>query len=68
MDRMRRLIPALRGWTDLTAFLPEGWTETGPRRRSATAATFAAALELAKQGRVELRQAGSFAPIALRPQ
>ena len=36
------------------------------RRRSAAAATFAASLELAKQGRVELRQSGVFAPIALR--
>ena len=37
-----------------------------PRRRSATAATFAAALELARQGRIELHQKGTFAPIAIR--
>jgi segregation and condensation protein A len=34
--------------------------------RSATASTFAAALELAKYGLVELEQNNSFAPIKLR--
>lgn len=66
LDRMRRLIGPAGGWTDLARFLPEGWGDTPLRRRSAAAATFAASLELAKQGRVELRQSGAFAPIALR--
>mgnify|MGYP002064431395 CR=1 FL=1 len=35
-------------------------------RRSATAATFAASLELAKAGKIELRQGETFAPIQIR--
>jgi segregation and condensation protein A len=66
LDRMRGLIGYAGDWTDLSAYLPEGWTADPGRRRSATAATFAASLELAKQGRIELRQAETFAPIAIR--
>ena len=41
--------------------------ETDPvKRRSATAATFAASLELAKAGQIELRQGEVFAPIQIR--
>ncbi|MDO5369172.1 ScpA family protein [Paracoccus sp. (in: a-proteobacteria)] len=66
LERMRGLIGHAGSWTDLMRFLPEGWSATSARRRSATAATFAASLELARQGRVELRQDGSFAPLAVR--
>lgn len=65
LARLRRMVGAVPGWTELSAFLPEGWTEPA-RARSATAATFAASLELARQGVVELRQDGVFAPIRLR--
>jgi segregation and condensation protein A len=34
--------------------------------RSATAATFAASLELVKEGKAQLKQSGSFEPIQLR--
>jgi segregation and condensation protein A len=54
------------GWTDLAEWLPAEWTTTPARRRSARASLFAAALELVKAGRAELRQSGSFAPIELR--
>lgn len=66
LDRMRRLIGFVGEWTDLSDFLPDGWENAGPRRRSATAATFAASLELARQGRLEIRQSESFAPISFR--
>ncbi|MCU9846401.1 segregation/condensation protein A [Defluviimonas sp. WL0024] len=66
LDRMRGLIGYAGDWTDLAVYLPEGWTADPARRRSATAATFAASLELAKQGQIELRQAETFAPIAIR--
>lgn len=66
LDRMRGLIGYAGEWTDLSAYLPEGWTADPARRRSATAATFAASLELAKQGQIELRQTETFAPIAIR--
>ncbi|MDQ2093098.1 segregation and condensation protein A [Rhodalgimonas zhirmunskyi] len=66
LDRMRGLIGFAGQWTDILSYLPEGW-ETDPiKRRSATAATFAASLELAKEGHVEIRQSETFAPIELR--
>lgn len=66
LERLRRLIGYVGEWTDLASFLPEGWGEDRSRRRSATAATFAASLELARQGRLEIRQADTFAPISFR--
>ena len=66
LERMRRLIGYVGDWTDLSDFLPDGWENDGLRRRSATAATFAASLELARQGRIEIRQSETFAPIAYR--
>ncbi|WBU54788.1 ScpA family protein [Paracoccus sp. SCSIO 75233] len=65
LDRVRRLIGFAGDWTSLADFLPEGWG-AGERGRSATAATFAATLELAREGRLEIRQAEMFAPIAIR--
>lgn len=66
LERMRRLIGFAGEWTDLSVFLPDGWAGDPKRRRSATAATFAASLELARQGRLEIRQAETFAPILYR--
>jgi segregation and condensation protein A len=66
LDRMRGLIGFAGNWTDLSSYMPEGWEADPMRRRSATASTFAASLELAKEGRVELRQTETFAPIQLR--
>ena len=66
LDRIRSLIGFSGGWTDIASFLPEGFGTDPARRRSAMASTFAATLELAKEGRVELRQADAFAPIHLR--
>ena len=66
LDRMRGLIGFAGAWTDLSSYMPEGWDRDPVKRRSATAATFAASLELAKEGKVELRQAETFAPIQLR--
>ncbi|MFD1343929.1 segregation and condensation protein A [Litorisediminicola beolgyonensis] len=66
LDRMRGMIGFAGTWTDICSYLPEGWENDPVRRRSATAATFAASLELVKEGRAELRQSGIFAPIELR--
>lgn len=66
LDRLRHLIGFAGEWTELADFLPDGWEGQGKRRRSATAATFAASLELARQGRLEIRQADTFAPISFR--
>ncbi|MDG4649774.1 ScpA family protein [Roseibacterium sp. SDUM158017] len=66
LDRLRPLIGHAAEWTDLASFLPEGWETDPKRRRSATAAHFAATLELVKAGRAQVRQSETFAPIQLR--
>lgn len=66
LERVRGLIGFAGDWTQLAAFLPEGWDADPLRRRSATAATFAATLELARQGALEISQPGSFGPITIR--
>ncbi|MDG1067308.1 MAG: ScpA family protein [Sulfitobacter sp.] len=66
LERMRGLIGYAGGWGDLMSFLPDGWEVDPVKRRSATAATFAASLELVKEGHLEIRQSESFAPIQLR--
>ncbi|WP_300030932.1 ScpA family protein [uncultured Roseobacter sp.] len=66
LDRMRGLIGFAGDWTDIVSYLPEGWEMDPARRRSATASTFAASLELVKEGHLEIRQSETFAPIQLR--
>lgn len=66
LERMRGLVGYALEWTDISSYLPDGWTVDPVKRRSATAATFAASLELAKEGKVEIRQADTFAPIHVR--
>ncbi len=52
-------------WATLQSFLPENITDP-LYLRSSIASTFTAGLELAKQGKVEIRQDGLFRPIYLR--
>ncbi|MCJ7871986.1 ScpA family protein [Phaeobacter sp. J2-8] len=66
LERMRGLIGFAGAWTDISVYLPEGWDNDPVRRRSATAATFAASLQLVKEGKAELRQPGTFEAIELR--
>ncbi|TDT77270.1 condensin subunit ScpA [Litoreibacter halocynthiae] len=66
LDRMRSLIGYAGDWSDLNSWLPDGWETDPVKRRSATAATFAASLEMVKQGQLELRQGDAFAPIQIR--
>ncbi|MDO7556820.1 MAG: segregation/condensation protein A [Loktanella sp.] len=66
LARMRTLIGFAGDWTDIANYLPEGWEIEPVKRRSATAATFAAALELAKEGKIEIRQGETFSPIQIR--
>jgi segregation and condensation protein A len=66
LERMRGLVGHAAQWSDLASFLPEGWGGHPMRRRSATAAHFAAVLELAKRGQVELKQGDTFAPLMIR--
>ncbi|MGI3210211.1 segregation and condensation protein A [Roseovarius tibetensis] len=66
LERMRGLIGFAGSWTDIASYLPDGFGTDAARRRSATASTFAASLELVKEGRVEIRQAETFGPVELR--
>ncbi|WP_371154414.1 ScpA family protein [Jannaschia sp. 2305UL9-9] len=66
LERMRPLMGTTLEWTDILAFLPDGWQGDPARRRSATASTFAATLELAKGGRLDIRQDDTFGPIRIR--
>ncbi len=52
-------------WTMLQTFLPPDLTDEFTQR-SALASTFNATLEMAKQGKLELRQTHTFGPIFLR--
>ncbi len=62
--RVERLIGITMEWERLEAFLPE--TQDAEFRRSALASSFVAALELARQGKVQLDQKSSFAPLYVR--
>ena len=53
-------------WMDISSYMPEGFGTDPAKRRSATASTFAAALELAKEGKLEIKQSEVFAPIQVR--
>lgn len=63
--RLSELLGRMPDWATLSSFLPDG-VRGGLLTRSALAAHFAATLELAKAGRVELRQDGAFSPIYVR--
>ncbi|HEX4110925.1 MAG TPA: ScpA family protein [Stellaceae bacterium] len=65
LERLRRMLGRLPEWRDLATFLPVGLAGE-LIERSALAATFAASLELARTGKVELRQDRAFGPIFLR--
>ena len=64
LERVARLLGAQIDWATIEAFLPP--QADGPFRKSALASSFLAALELARQGRVELQQKSPFAPLYLR--
>ena len=66
LNRMRGLIGFAGHWTDIASYLPDGWSENPKKRRSATASTFAASLELAKEGKIEIRQEDVFSSIKIR--
>ncbi len=67
LERLSRMLGVARDWVDLRALLPRAEPDADPRlTRSALASSFAAALELAKQGRAELMQDEVFGPLRLR--
>jgi segregation and condensation protein A len=64
IERVSSLVGTAVDWTRLERFLLP--SQDPQFARSALASSFVAALELARQGRVELRQSEPFAPIELR--
>ncbi|MGH6614867.1 segregation and condensation protein A [Sphingomonas sp.] len=64
LERVSRLLGERIDWSVIETFLPE--SATGIFRKSALASSFVATLELARQGRVELRQKSPFAPLYIR--
>ncbi len=66
LRRLKSLVGSTPDWENLWQFLPEGVLE-GLVQRSAIASTFAASLELAREGKIKLRQSGPFGPIYLKP-
>lgn len=64
LARVSALVGSAVEWRAIERFLPPAEDEAF--RRSALASSFLAALELARQGRIELNQAEPFAPLYLR--
>jgi len=65
LRRFARFLGRVPAWRALVRFLPDD-IRGDLMRRSALAATFAAALELVRDGHIELRQDRAFGPIWLR--
>ena len=66
LHRIQKLLGSTPDWESLWQFLPEGMLE-GLVARSAIASTFAASLEMAREGKVKIRQHDPFGPIYLKP-
>lgn len=64
-DILTRLIGSFPDWTELDRFLVE-YLATPEERPTAIASSFAASLELVREGRIEIRQHEPFAPLYLR--
>lgn len=62
--RVERLIGVNMDWATIESFLPD--TQDPEFRRSALASSFVAALELARQGKVQLDQKSPFSPLLVR--
>ena len=64
IDRVSRLVGSLIEWTAIERFLPD--SRDPQFRKSALASSFVATLELARQGKIALRQDDAFAPLYVR--
>jgi segregation and condensation protein A len=64
-ERLRALIPALETWTDLRSAAPDPAVD-GPTLASCLASTLSAALEIVREGELDVRQRAHFEPIYLR--
>ena len=64
LERIWRMLGETPEWVDLSSFLPDDIVDPLVRR-SAIASTFTASLELAREGRLNIRQEGVFGRIFL---
>ena len=64
-ERLERMLGRISDWSGLERLLPLEWSG-GTRRRSAIASTLLACLELARDGKVEIRQMAPFEQIYVR--
>lgn len=65
-ERLARILGDLPGWVDIAELAP--FKAAAAPRASVMASAFNAALEFAKDGRIELRQLGHYEPLYLRPR
>ncbi|MGB0922619.1 MAG: segregation and condensation protein A [Alphaproteobacteria bacterium] len=66
LRQLEMIVGHVPDWATLQTFLPEAWSGEPQKFRSALAATFAASLEMVRDGRLELQQSETFGPIYLR--
>ena len=62
--RVERLLGITMEWAAIESFLPE--TQDPEFRKSALASSFVAALELARQGKLQIEQKAAFEPLMIR--
>lgn len=65
IERLRTFLGRIPEWTKLVAFLPDD-LKNSLHTRSAIASTFAAALEMARDGKVKIRQTETFGSIYIQ--
>ncbi len=68
-ERLARVLGKIREWTSLDDLLPRSLKPGAeePPRSSMLASSLVASLELAREGKAELRQSGAFTPLYVRP-
>ncbi|QPC88691.1 segregation/condensation protein A [Mesorhizobium sp. NBSH29] len=64
-DMLTRMVGELKDWTALDRFLFE-YLASPAERATALASTFAATLEMVREGQIEMRQDEAFSPIYMR--
>lgn len=63
---LNRMIGQVGEWTSLDQYLLQYLSDDAQERRTARASSFAASLELVREGQLDIRQDGAFAPIFLK--
>jgi segregation and condensation protein A len=68
LRRLGSLLGSLPDWSSLERFLPDGVMSDPMEKRAAMSSTLLAGLELARDGRLHLRQEEAFGPILVGPR